>query len=230
MREHQENKLRMYYSVSAVCDNRPDLWCENEAFLETYSKFRSKIPQIKRCKDILTVETIVSQSFKSVDRIELEEVSFFLAGRILLYAKQKADEGLYAEIRNFKNCLSHCTDMEFIRVCTTLSEVAENCIQELSAFAVTPEEITELKQLAADFAINQARSKSHHAKNKSTEEQLKKLFKDTDDILKRQLDHVVDFFKNSESEFYEAYLAARVIVEVETDIYKELSQMSTVWN
>lgn len=230
MREHQENKLRMYYSVSAVCDNRPDLWCENEAFLEIYSKFRSKIPQIKRCKDILTVETIVSQSFKSIDRIELEEVSFFLAGRILIFAKQKGDDSLYNEIRNFRNCLSHCTDMEFLRVCNLLAEIAQNYINELFAFAVLPEEVSELRQLAGAFTINQSRSKSHRVKNRSTEEQLKRLFKDTDDILKRQLDGIVEFFKNSEREFYEAYIAARVIVEVEPDMFKESGKMSTAWN
>lgn len=230
MREHQENKLRMYYSVSAVCDNRPDLWCENEAFIETYSKFRSKIPQIKRCKDILLVETIVSQSFKSVDRIELESLSFFLAGRILMLAKQKEDEFLGAEIRNIKNCLSHSTDLEFVRMCIALIEIARTHCEELASFSVTMEELDDLKQLINAFYLNQGRSHSHHQKNKSTEEQLKKLFKDTDEILKNQLDPVIVFFRGSEPEFYEAYKAGRVIVEVKSEIYSEMGPMTMILN
>lgn len=224
MREQYENKLSMFYAISNVCDNKPDLWCENVLFIEAYSNFKSKIPQIKHCLDILTVETLVSKSFKSIDRIEIEDFSLFLMGRILLLAKELANDDLYDEVRNYRNSINNCTNNEFERICRNLVLICQTYMIGLEAYAITPEEIAELNHLTASYSFHLNHAKAHFPQNKSTEEQLKKLFREAEGILKNELDQTIAMLKNNDPDFYESYKAARNITESRPNIYIELGK------
>jgi len=220
----------MYYSVIAICENRSELWCENKIFVESFIKFRSKIPQIKQCIDILTMENIINESFKTIDRIELEEAAFYLIGKMLTFAQQTNKENLYSELNYEKMNLSHCSDLELIGTCNTLSKVSADNFSALQDLNISVENIAELQHLTSTFSINYTRAKSSRIKSKTTEEKLKKLFKDCDELLRQRLDKDIEFFKNSEPEFYSEYLASRAVFEVEGLAQKEHGNISNVLN
>lgn len=56
MTDKQENKLRMYYTVSAVCESNVDIWGDNESFKQAYDAFRVKLPLIEKLQDVLEIE------------------------------------------------------------------------------------------------------------------------------------------------------------------------------
>lgn len=56
MTDKQENKLRMYYTVSAVCESNVEVWQDNESFRIAFDAFCLKIPIIEKLRDGQEIE------------------------------------------------------------------------------------------------------------------------------------------------------------------------------
>lgn len=225
MMKSKENKLRMYFAVGSVCEKHADEWQNIEVFANNYKKFRDKIPQIKAASDQLLVEGIAMETFKSFDRIELEEIAFYFMGKILAFAKEIKNNKLYNEITDKRTHLSSITDLELISVCSSVANILTNNLQQLGNYDVSTASITDLQHLTSSFSFGLNRVKSSHAKRKSAEENLKKLFRDTDEILKEKLDSYIELFKNGNHDFYMLYKAAREVIDMEISLSSEINVM-----
>jgi hypothetical protein len=230
MTDNQENKLRMYFTVSAVCDNNAELWQDNEVFTSDYQKFKSKIPKIEKCRDQMKIENIITDTIKSLDRVELEEMAFYLSGKILQFAKESGNQLLMAEIHNHRDNLGNASDIELIEICNVIANHASTNLHNLVAFNVDLESVAGLQQLTSAYFITMTRLKTSHAKYKSTEELLRKLFKDTDDMLRSRLDNDIEFYKSSDPEFYGQYKTARIVIGLEPFTRIEMNKMVSAIN
>ncbi|HEX3007415.1 MAG TPA: hypothetical protein VHO90_07345 [Bacteroidales bacterium] len=56
MTDKQENKLRMYLTVSAVCESNVEVWQDNDSFKLAFEQFCQKIPMIEKLRDIQEIE------------------------------------------------------------------------------------------------------------------------------------------------------------------------------
>lgn len=230
MTDNQENKLRMYFTVSAVCESNTELWQDNEIFVADFQRFKSKIPKIEYCRDQMRIENIISGSIKSFDRVELEEMAFYLSGKMLHFAKDTSNQALHAEIRNYRDILCDITDIELVEICNTLANQASTNLIQLGDYEVTTEIIAEIQQLSSFYFVNMHRVKSSHAKYKTTEELLRKYVKDADDLLRNKLDNDIEFYKNSDPEFYGQYKTARIVIGLEPFTILEMKKMVSAIN
>jgi hypothetical protein len=225
-----ENKIGMFFTVSAVCESNAEVWQDNEVFTGNYKKFLSNISQIKICKDLLLLETISLETFKSVDRIELEEYAFFISGKLARFASETNNELILNETRNYRKNLSNMNDLELLWVCSKLSNTCLSNISILENYGITSDSIADIQQLSSAFSIGVNRTKSSHSKTKSVRENIKKLVMDTEDLVKDKLDKNVEFFKNSNPEFYTQYQVARIIVDLESSGASETSKIAGMVN
>jgi len=225
MTDNQENKLRMYFTVSAVCESNAELWQDNEVFVADFQRFKSKIPKIEVCRDQMRIENIITDSIKSFDRVELEEMAFYLSGKILQFAKESGNQLLYAEIRNNRDILSNTTDIELIEICNGLANHASTNLSKLMDYGVNNDIIAEIQQLTSYYFVNMGKAKSSHAKYKTTEELLRKHIKDADDLLRNKLDNDIEFYKNSDPEFYGQFKTARIVIGLEPYTMLEMKKM-----
>ncbi len=56
MTDKQENKLRMYLTISAVCESNVEVWQDNDSFKSAFEVFCLKIPMIEKLRDIQEIE------------------------------------------------------------------------------------------------------------------------------------------------------------------------------
>ena len=225
MTDNQENKLRMYFTVSAVCESNAELWQDNEVFVADFQRFKLKIPKIEKCRDQMRVENIIHESIKSFDRVELEELAFYLSGKIMAYAKNSGDQLLQAEIKNQRDNIVSASDTELVEICNSLTNKASTDLMKLIDYGVFAETIANLQQLASAYFANLDRARIYHSKYKTTEELLRKYFKDVDDILRNKLDNDIEFYKNSDPEFYGQYKTARIVIGLEPLTRLEIKKM-----
>jgi hypothetical protein len=223
MMDKQENILRMYCAVCAVCDTCSEIWQENEVFTTSFRKFQAKIPEIEKYRDLLKMEFIASETLKSIDRIELEENAFLIASKLLSFAKSNNNEQLLTEIHDNRNKLYKSSDNELIEVCNLLNNCALQNLSHLSEFGISAENIAEFQHFLTYFSSNLNRMRLSTNKNKTTHDILKKLFKEADEVLKARLDINIEFFKNSDPEFYNQYKATREVINFEEDAIQNLT-------
>jgi hypothetical protein len=224
MMDKQENILRMYYAVSAVCETNSEIWQENEVFIASYRKFQAKIPEIQKFKDVLKMELIATETFKSIDRIELEEMAFYISSKILSFAKDSANEQLYSDIHANRNNLLKASDNELVTICSIFSQYAIVHLNALTKYEVSAESISEFQQFLTFFSSNLNRLRLSTTKNKSTQDILKKYYKEADELLKNKLDIEIEFFKNSDPDFYNRYKVAREIINLEEEVPQNLTE------
>ena len=215
MIDKHENKLRMYFAVSAVCECNVDLWLENETFAQAYERFQLKIPEIQKCRDILALELIAGETLKSVDRVELEEMAFYVSGKIASYAREIKNQKLYDETHINRSNLDKATDPELINISNIIVKDALVNLISLQAFNISADLIMQFQNIILNYSNNVTKFKHFDARTKHTEDHLKKLYRDADDLLKNKLDANIDFFKTRYPEFYQQYIASREIIEIE---------------
>lgn len=86
----------------------------------------------------------------------------------------------------------------------------------LADYLITPEKITNLANSITDFQ-NAADTKDTGFVNRvAAREKLDKLFDEADDLLLDQMDGMMEVFKNTDTDFYNAYFSARVIKDLGT--------------
>lgn len=107
MTDKQENKLRMYLTVSAVCESNVEVWQDNDMFKSAFEIFCLKIPMIEKLRDIQEIE---NAGLKAVDnnitRLRFSRNRIKAASENLRRLFRETDEFIYnrldKEISDFK--------------------------------------------------------------------------------------------------------------------------------
>lgn len=223
MTDNKENKLRMYYTVSAVCDYHYELWQDNEVFVSDYQRFKLKIPKIEKCRDLIQIENILAETFKSFDRVELEELAYYTACKLRLFAIKSDNKRMIAEISDYRDSIYQANHYDLINICNVLADYASLNLNNLADYNITLEGVSGLQKLSSSFFVNMKRTKSSHFKNKTAEELLRKYIREADDVLRSRTDNNIEFYRNSDPEFYGQYKAARVIFEQVQEVDRKLT-------
>jgi hypothetical protein len=231
MVNNQENVLRMYYAVCALCDTNAEIWQSNEVFSASFLKLKNKIPEIQKLTDVLKMENIAAETFKIFDRLELEELVFYISGKLLSILLDKKDQDLYSEIENDRNSLSKCSESELVSICLKISQHAFKNINELSDIGVTTTNLLDFQQFLTFFSANLSRIKYNYNKHKNSTELLRKYYKYINEVIKNELDKEIEFFKNSDPDFYNQYLTAREVLNIDPEYSREIYEnMSYIVN
>jgi len=107
MTDKQENKLRMYFTVSAVCESNVEVWQDNESFRSAFEAFCLKIPLIEKLRDVQEVENAgLKVSASNITRLRFSRNRIKAASDNLRKLFRDTDELIYnrldKEILDFK--------------------------------------------------------------------------------------------------------------------------------
>lgn len=107
MTDKQENKLRMYLTVSAVCESNVEVWQENDSFKAAFEAFCLKIPMIEKLRDIQEIESAgLEASENNITRQRFSRSRIKAASENLRRLFRETDEFIFnrldKEILDFK--------------------------------------------------------------------------------------------------------------------------------
>jgi hypothetical protein len=209
MTDNFENKLRMYCAVDSICENNTEIWHENEVFSGAFMRFRAKLPVIRQHLELIRIEEIFNASLKSVDRIELEETAFMLCGKLLQVARNTSNASMQAQVLGNREQLGSSSDIELINICNIVAHITSEYMNPLTESEVSRDQLGEFQRQISQFAFNANKAKTSQSLCQKNVEAVRKLFRDSDEILKTKLDTNIGFFKNSSPQFYEDFKLAR---------------------
>lgn len=107
MTDKQENKLRMYLTISAVCESNVEVWQDNDSFKSAFEIFCLKIPMIEKLRDIQEIESAgLKASENNITRVRFSRNRIRAASENLRKVFRETDEFIYnrldKEILDFK--------------------------------------------------------------------------------------------------------------------------------
>ena len=214
MTKVEQNKFAMYCAIESILGNFTSDIETKPLLKDIADAFKSDLQEI-RDKDN-TYLNVKKGSTADKDSAEEELIEELLAkgGALHVIARKKNDGNLKLLSDVKRSNLKHLRDTELMQRAKLILESFKENQEELKNHGMTDTSLTELENAVNDYedAVNNRDTK--HAEGKASRKDLKALFTETDDILKNELDRLMEMVKDDSEEFYNQYKAARTIKDL----------------
>ena len=209
-------KLNMYRSVQQLCNDNATITKTNAAFDQSLKALAAKIT------NIIGAATFESQVIsgitidKTISKKNLCQNTADIAAIIFAYASNTKNNTLQQAVKySVSDLLRIKTDL-LVPTCKNIYNAANNNLTALATYGITATMLKSLQTSMDDYSA--AIPKPQTAKSiKSTHtDNIKTLIKETDELLKTQLDKLIVTFKTASPNFVSAYKKARTIIDPTT--------------
>ena len=204
MTKSEENKLSMLEAVYALLQGNTDKTATIPAFAEGETGLQTLIQKIKdtnsQFKNLAAGKTATKHAAEDS-----------LVEAVLEVSRRNKDEELKVKAGINISDLRGMRDTELAGKCQDIATAAADMADELVNYGITADKLTELNNKIAAYQTALGAQESGLAERTAARQALSDLFKQTDELLKEELDSLMELFRNSETDFYNQYQAARVI-------------------
>ncbi|MBC8029910.1 MAG: hypothetical protein H7Z16_07350 [Pyrinomonadaceae bacterium] len=207
------NRVTMYKTVAGVLDQNNSVWSGMAPFAAAVDQFKNKIAGIDAAAQ--KQETPVSgvTGDKAATRDELEDVLFLMCEALGVLGHTTNDHELEALVALSPSAIDNLGDEELSNRAATVQARANAKKTELAALQVTQANIDELEQALQNFQAAKAKPRTAVVERAVQTESLSSLVREAGNILRDQIDRLVNLFRRSHPEFVAEYRSARVVVD-----------------
>lgn len=136
-----------------------------------------------------------------------------LSNAVKVYAMLKKDENLLNQLVTSENAMNNkMRGGELLSYSYFLQETIEKDTEALSPYGVNKQLVNELKSEINDYAAVENEPRQLISERKTTNELLEDAIGDISDLLRNQIDPLMELFID-DTEFYLQYKSARMIVD-----------------
>lgn len=211
MNDIQTSKLKMYMSVKNICVRNQVAWNTVPAFNSSFGSFSTHVEKINALNKQLSNGTKSTTDNKRQLKKTMVDLSMVLVGAIKAYVSVSKDASLAGVSATTASSISSAKDVDADDLCLNIVDKAVSVLPHLADFGTTQAEVDAAKAAITAFADMVGKPKTEILVNKSYNEQVSALFKETDDLLSGQLDAMMLRFKTNNEVFYSEYNSARRI-------------------
>jgi len=209
----QENRLRMFKATNLILQENQTVWTGMAPFTAAAQKFTDVIAAIDLAAQKQETATAGATTDRAAAREALEDVVFLTSEALGVLAHSAGDNDL-RDVTNLKpSDLQHMSDEELAKRATIIVGHTNSRTTQLATLLVSPANLTELNQALVNFNTSKSAPRAAIANRMAQTESLPELIQDANDILRNQLDRMVNLFRRTHPEFVAAYRGARVIVD-----------------
>ena len=214
MRTTQSNRIRMFKTTNSVLEENKAVWTAMVPFADAAQKFRDKIAKIDLTAQKQETATAGATLDRTSAREALEDV-LFLASEALGVLAHGADDNALRDLTDVRSSgLQRMTDEELANLAHSIVAQTTGRTAELATLQVSEANLTELNQALQDFEESKSAPRTAIANRMAQTESLAELIREANDILRNQLDRMVNLFRRLHPDFVAAYRGARVIVDL----------------
>ncbi len=211
MQKHMEDKLTMYLGVESVLEANVTKTDTLPALKGALANFKARIAAIEgKSKEFdLAVTGKTQVKLDAEDDLVGELLPAVFA--VAAYAHEKGDSELFAKVNTSESGIRKLRDTEIVTKSNGLLELVQSQVANLADYGVTAETVASIRRKIDAYASSIGRKEGGYSERSSARQTLHDLFDETDAILGRQIDTLMEHFRKPELEFYNAYCAARFI-------------------
>ncbi len=204
----------MYLAAQKTLDDNEAIWIGIPAIANAKSLLNANVASIGNYSVKLENDGTGQTLEKNRSRENLENAILKVVGGMTGYT---TSENLFALRRqlNYQHWqLRHAKDNELCDIASAVYQAAYPYKENLVLFLVTDEDFVALDTLRLAFPATIPAKRVVSGANSAAREAMKKLFTDTDTLLKDTLDNLIVIYRVPQPDFYNQYMAARTIVDL----------------
>lgn len=212
MNTDQTNRVTMYKTTISVLDENNSIWNGMAPLVTAVTNFKDKVSAIDSAAQRQEMPTGATQE-KAGARDALEDVLFLMCEALGALAHASKDPDLLALTDITRSGIDKLDSEGLSNRAVLVLAQATGRKTELAALQVTEANIDELDQALQDYNAAKAGPRQATATRVAQTESLSNLIREANDILRNQIDRLVNLFRRTHPQFVSSYLAARVIVD-----------------
>lgn len=212
MKKTTNNRVNMLTSVSRVLTQHQTTWQDHEAFAEGVTAFLNFLPDIEEQSQII-LGTVGAASAKKLAARALNTAAVEIMGAVASYAEDNAEAGLGARVAYSESGVTRGKTSDVVARCKNIHAAATENLAALGKYGVTADKLTTFNGRISAFDRLKVAPRDNVVTRRAAGEFQEQLLRDANTILRDKLDRLVVQFKAADPTFYEAYYAARVVVD-----------------
>ena len=214
MLKSQENKRTMYESILALLTANAAKTATVPAFVASETSFRDVVSQIAGKSLEYNQATAGKLDAKRSAGDALISATLAMAAGVFAFARKQKDAEMKAKADVGASQLRFMRDTELITQANAILGLITANLQSLADFGITQARATDYQSKIAVFTAALGSRESSVAERAGARTSLADLFKQADDILREELDQLMELLRASEPQFYTEYFTARVIKDL----------------
>ena len=212
MTNAQTNRITMFKTTIGVLDENSAIWNAMTPFAGAVTRFKNKVSAIDTAAQKQQSPTGATQD-KAEARDALEDVLFLMCQALKVLGHTSKDQDLLALTDVPRSAIDKLDVEELSNRATLVLAQANARKTELATLQVTQANIDELSQALQDYNEAKVGPRQATVERMSQTGSLGSLIREANDILRNEIDPMVNLFSRTNPEFVSKYQAARVIVD-----------------
>ncbi len=203
----------MYVTVESVLKQNQTIWQAVVAITNAYNALKAHIQSIQDYATSHSSTTKGATASKRAARVTMVDAALEVAGAVRAYASANHDEELRAKAAFQPSNFNRLRDTEVSGFCQSIHDAANDVVGSLGDQGVTAATLTAFQAKIDAYNGAVAKPRTARSSNRAAGALMEAEFEETDKLLEDQLDALVVRFKTTQPAFYQAYVAARSIVD-----------------
>ena len=208
----QTNRIAMFKTVSTHLDTHNGVWNGMAPLATAVQAFKAKIAAIDAAAQQQETPTGATAG-KASARDQLEDVLFLTCEALGALAHASDDHELLALTSLSPSAIDILGAEELVNRATTVLGRANALKAELATVQVTQANLDEFTQALQNFRAAKEQPRTATAERMAQTQSLASLIREANEILRKQIDRLVNLFRRSHPDFVTGYEGARVIVD-----------------
>ena len=211
MTRTHENKLTMYLAVASVLDDNGAKTATLTALSQAIGTFKGLITAVKEKSKLFDqMATGMTQAKMEAEEQLIDEL-LPAVHALSAYAHTAKDTALTEKTDVSESAFRRLRDAEIIVKANALLEVVEGEVPHLADHGVTAETVAAIRQKADAYELALEKREGTYSERVSTNKALYDLYDQTDTVLAKEVDPLMEQFRRKDADFYNAYTQARWI-------------------
>lgn len=216
MNAKQNAKLNMYRATGKQLDDNASIVAANVAFQTAFNKIKANIIAIQTVAQQKSASLTGIAADKSNSKQILCKLAATIAGAVSAYASATKNETLKQEMNLSITTLARTRDEALAPRCQMIHDRATANKDALADYDIKSAQLTALQTAIDNYSAETMKPRHAVSTRKTATANLAALFKENDDILKNQLDKLIELYRADHPDFVQTYESARIIVDPPT--------------
>lgn len=212
MNKDQHNKLDMYEAVHTYLDANTDKWNGVPVLITFKNELSELLANIREHQDHQEAARVFLGANKTTQKRFVSEKADILNDALEAYAAIESNAELEQKAAKSFSDLNRLRNQDFVTIVTETIVLLEQYLEALADYGVTADQITDLKNSFDQFLLLQGQPRQYRIAGKQATLNLAELFENASNLLATKMDKVMKRFKRTDTNFFNGYEAARVIV------------------
>jgi hypothetical protein len=214
MTSNQSNKHSMYTATENVLKSNTAKTAVIPAFAASYARLDSLITQIQDKDKERMGKTPGKLAAKDEAEDALMTATIIISSALTAMARSKGNTQLKEAAFVSESHIRHARSNEQINIAKLTYDLAKANRQDLTAYAITDTMLEDLKSRIAAYDLAVKDFASGMAERVGARTAVSDLFVQADEVIKEEIDPMMQVFRVTDPEFFNDFRAARVIKDI----------------